>query len=357
LTPEFLNRALVLFFSYYNFYMLESIDQAPQWLLYLIFGCIIVLFLVIDLGLLNRRAKIMSGKAALAQSLFWIGISLLFGVLIYYYYNDTDPALAFFSAYATEKALSFDNMFVILLVLNYFNIQRQYHHRILTWGILGALVFRGVFIFLGFYLIDLFHGILYLFAAFLVYSGFMLFVEEEDDKIEPEKSLVYRLARKFLPLKSGDHNGKFFTRENGKFMFTSLFLVLLLIESFDLLFAADSIPAAFAISDNRFIIYTSNIFAVLGLRALFFLLASLIHKFYLLQKGVALILVFIGGKLIFDLMGVQVPTYLSFSVIVFLLSSSVLASIVIPKPGTVQQKLPASSTKPHTPEEEAITNS
>ncbi len=337
--------------------MLESIYQGPQWLLYLIFGCIILLFLVIDLGLLNRKAKIMSGRAALAQSLFWIGISLLFGVLIYYYYGDTDPALAFFSAYATEKALSFDNMFVILLVLNYFNIARQYHHRILTWGILGALVFRGVFIFLGFYLIDLFHGILYLFAAFLVYSGFMLFVEKEDDKIEPEKSMVYRLAKRFLPLKEGDHQGKFFTRVNGKFMFTSLFLVLLLIESFDLLFAADSIPAAFAISDNRFIIYTSNIFAVLGLRALFFLLASLINKFYLLQKGVALILVFIGGKLMFELLGVEVPTYVSFSVIVFLLCSAVLASIVIPPPTKIPEAIPERPGSRQKQDEENILSS
>ncbi|GJM30356.1 MAG: membrane protein [Cyclobacteriaceae bacterium] len=320
--------------------MLESIYQGPQWLLYLIFGGIIFLFLVIDLGLLNRSAKVMSGKAALAQTLFWIAISLLFGILIYYYYQDTDPALAFFSAYATEKALSFDNMFVILLILNYFKIEKQYHHRILTWGILGALVFRGIFIFLGFYLIDLFHGILYIFAAFLIYSGIMLFIEKEDEQIEPEKSIVYRLARKFLPLKPGDHNGKFFVRKQGKIVFTSLFLVLLLIESSDLFFAADSIPAAFAISDNRFIIYTSNIFAVLGLRALFFLLASLISKFYLLQKGVALILVFIGGKLLLDMLGVEVPTYLSFSVIIFLLCSAALASIVIPQSAIKPEQQP-----------------
>ena len=312
--------------------MLDSIAQSPQWVLYLFFGFIIALFLVVDLGLLNRTAKIMSGKAALAQSLFWIAISLIFGIIIYYYYLDTDPALAFFSAYITEKALSFDNMFVMLIILKYFRVEKQYYHRILTWGILGALLFRGIFIFLGFYLIDLFHDILYLFSAFLIYSGIMLFFDKEDGSIEPEKNIIYRLAKKILPLKQGDHQGKFFVKVDGKLFFTSLFLVVLLIESSDIFFAADSIPAAFAISNDKFIIYTSNIFAVLGLRALFFLLSSVIDKFYLLQKGVSLILVFIGVKLMMDLFGFELPPFLSFSVILFLLGSAVLASIVIPRP-------------------------
>ena len=311
--------------------MIESIAQSPHWVLYLVFGIIIFLFLVVDLGFLNRSAKKLSGKDALYQSIFWIAISLLFGVFIYYYFLDLDKALAFFSAYATEKALSFDNMFVMLLILNYFNVDSKYHHRILTWGILGALVFRGVFIFLGLYLIDLFRGILYLFSGFLIYSGIKLFLDKEEDKIEPEKSFIYRISSRFLPLKEGDHQGKFIVRENGKLLFTTLFLVLLLIETTDIFFAADSIPAAFAISDDRFIIYTSNIFAVLGLRALFFLLSSIIDKFYLLQKGVSLILIFIGIKLGLELFHFEVPTYVSFSVIVFFLVSSVLGSMVIPQ--------------------------
>ena len=310
--------------------MIESIAQSPHWVLYLVFGSIIFLFLVVDLGLLNRSAKELGGRAALYQSLFWIAISLLFGVFIYYYFLDLNMALAFFSAYATEKALSFDNMFVMLLILNYFNVERKYHHRILTWGILGALVFRGVFIFLGLYLIDMFRGILYLFSGFLIYSGIKLFLDKEEDHIEPEKSFIYRMSSKFLPLKEGHHQGKFIVRENGKLLFTTLFLVLVLIETTDIFFAADSIPAAFAISDDRFIIYTSNIFAVLGLRALFFLLSSIIDKFYLLQKGVSLILIFIGIKLGLELFHVEVPTYVSFSVIVFFLVSSVLGSMVIP---------------------------
>ena len=310
--------------------MLERIEQSPHWVLYLIFGSVITLFLIIDLGLLNRNAKRLSGKAALAQSIFWIAISLLFGVVIYYYL-DLDAALAFLSAYATEKALSFDNMFVMLLILSYFKIESKYHHRILTWGILGALVFRGIFIFLGFYLIDLFHPILYLFSAFLIYSGLILFLDKEDGDIEPEKNIVYRGCKKFLPIKSGPHNGKFFVKEGGKIYFTLLFLVLILIETSDLFFAADSIPAAFAISDNRMIIYTSNIFAVLGLRALFFLLAAVMDKFYLLQKGVALILIFIGTKLALDMLGFELPTYVSFSVILFLLGASILASMVKPQ--------------------------
>ena len=267
----------------------------------------------------------------MSQSLFWIAISLLFGIVIYYYFNDLDKALAFFSAYATEKALSFDNMFVMLLILNYFKVDRKYHHRILTWGILGALVFRGLFIFLGFYMIDMFSWILYIFSGFIIYSGIKLFFEQDDGEIDPENSYIYRICKKFLPLKEGYHQGKFFVRENGKLLFTTLFLVLILIETTDVFFAADSIPAAFAISDDRFIIYTSNIFAVLGLRALFFLLASIIDRFYLLQKGVSVILIFIGVKLGLELFGIHLPTYVSFSVIIFFLSGSILASIVIPQ--------------------------
>jgi len=311
--------------------MFDSIGQSPHWVLYFLFGFTIFIFLVIDLGVLNRTAKVMSGRAALAQSLFWIAISLLFGIIIYYYYRDTDAALSFFSAYATEKALSFDNMFVMLLILKYFNVEKQYHHRILTWGILGALLFRGVFIFLGFYLIDLFHGMLYVFAGFLIYSGIALFSDKKDGMIEPEKNIIYRLAKKFLPLHEGDHQGKFVTRINNKLYFTSLFLVLILIESSDIFFAADSIPAAFAISNDKFIIYTSNIFAVLGLRALFFLLSSIMDKFYLLQKGVSLILIFIGVKLLLDMFGFEMPAYISFSMIIFLFSSAVLGSMVLPK--------------------------
>lgn len=311
--------------------MFENIVQSPNWVLYLVFSSIILLFLVVDLGFLNRQAKKLSGKAALFQSLFWIAISLLFGVIIYYYFRDLDKALAFFSAYTTEKALSFDNMFVMLLILNYFNVESKYHHRILTWGILGALVFRALFIFMGFYLIDLFSWILYIFSGFLIYSGIRLFFEQDDGNIDPEKSFIYKVCKRFLPMKEGHHQGKFYVMENGKVLFTTLFLVLLLIETTDVFFAADSIPAAFAISDDRFIIYTSNIFAVLGLRALFFLLASIMDKFYLLQKGVSLILIFIGTKLGLELFGVEVPTYVSFSVIIFFLCGAVLASIVIPQ--------------------------
>ena len=312
--------------------MLENIASKPQWVLHLVFGGIIFLFLVIDLGLLNRRAKVMSARAALAQSLFWIAISLLFGILIYYNSGDTEGALTFLTAYVTEKALSFDNIFVMLLILKYFAVKKQYYHRILTWGILGALLFRGIFIFLGFFLIDLFEGVLYLFAAFLIYSGIIFFFDKADGDIEPEKNIVYRLAKKFLPMKFGDHEGKFLIRENGRLLITPLFLVLILIESTDIFFAADSIPAAFAISDSQFIIYTSNIFAVLGLRALFFLLASVIDKFYLLQKGLSFILVFIGTKMLAGLFGFDLPTYITFTVILFSLFCSILASIIFPGP-------------------------
>ena len=326
--------------------MLDLIVSLPQWALYLIFGSIILLFLVLDLGIFNRKAKVMSGRAALVQSMFWIAISLFFGVLIYYNSGDTESALTFFTAYVTEKALSFDNIFVMLLILRYFNVKKQYYHRILTWGILGALILRGIFIFLGFYLIDLFHGVHYIFAGFLIYSGIMLFFDKGEASIDPEKNLVYRFAKKFLPLKDGDHQGKFFVRENGKLLITPLFLVLLLVESSDMFFAADSIPAAFAISDSRFIIFTSNIFAVLGLRALFFLLSSVIDKFYLLQKGLSFILVFIGVKMFIGMLGFGLPTFITFSVILFCLFSSIMTSLIIPAPArTPVEKNPAQKQK------------
>src|SRR5688572_8540053 len=203
-------------------------------------------------------------------------------------------AVEYFSAYLTEYALSVDNIFVILLILKYFKVDETYYHKVLFWGILGAIVFRAIFIFVGAYFIHRFHWILYIFGVFLIYSGIKIYFEDGDEKIEPEKNPILKLCRKYLPITAGDQGGKFFFRENGKFAFTPLFLVIILIETTDVIFAIDSIPAAFAITQNEFLIYTSNIFAVMGLRAMFFLLAGIIDRFYLLQKGLSIILFFIG---------------------------------------------------------------
>lgn len=310
-------------------------------ILFIIFGVIIILFLVLDLGLFHKQAHKISTRSALYQSIFWVTISTLFGYFIYVYdESGAVGAVEYFSAYLTEYALSVDNIFVILLILKYFQVDETYYHKILFWGILGAIVFRAVFIFVGAYLIHKFHWILYIFGVFLIYSGIRIYFEDGDEKIEPEKNPVLRFCKKYLPISTDDHGGKFFIRENGKFYFTPLFLVIVLIETTDLIFAVDSIPAAFAITQNEFLIYTSNIFAVMGLRAMFFLLSGIIDKFYLLQKGLSIILFFIGAKMLLEIMKDEFPEftakyvenpYLSFSIIITILASSIIFSILVPR--------------------------
>ncbi len=300
-------------------------------LLFGLFGAIIVLFLIIDLGVFNRSAHRISTKNALYQSIFWVAISVGFGYLIYEFDGGTEASLEFFSAYLTEYALSVDNIFVILLILRYFKVSEIHYHRILFWGILGAIVFRAIFIFLGAYLIGQFHWILYAFGVFLMYSGIKIFFEDEDNEIDPEKNPVLRFARKYLRILPGEYDGKFIVRKQGTMFFTSLFLVILLIETTDLIFAVDSIPAAFAITQNEFLIYTSNIFAVLGLRAKFFLLAGIIDKFYLLQRGLSIILIFIGGKMLLEMFDVEISTAISFAVIIVTLTGSIIMSILVPQ--------------------------
>ena len=201
----------------------------------------------------------------------------------------------------------------------------------LFWGILGAIVFRAIFIFVGALLIQEFHWILYVFGVFLVYSGIKLFGEEDDMDIEPEKNPLLKAAKKVLPMSSVDKGGKFWIRENGKLLFTPLFLVIILIESTDLIFAVDSIPAAFAITQNEFVIYTSNIFAVMGLRAMFFLLANVLDKFYLLQKGLSVVLTFIGVKMLAEIIDLHIPTFLSFAIIIGALTVAIVGSLMFPQ--------------------------
>jgi len=295
-----------------------------------VFAFIIILFLVLDLGLFHKRAHKITTKSALYQSIFWVLISTLFGFFIYKY-DGADHAVEYFSAYLTEYALSVDNIFVILLILKYFQVKEEYYHKTLFWGILGAIVFRGIFIFVGALLIHKFHWILYGFGVFLVYSGIRIYFEDGDEKIEPEKNPVMRLCRRYLPITEDEHGGKFLVRVSGKFMFTPLFLVIVLIETTDLIFAVDSIPAAFAITQNEFLVYTSNIFAVMGLRAMFFLLAGIIDKFYLLQKGLSIILFFIGAKMLLEIFEINVGVYTSFSVIIATLALSIIFSVIVPR--------------------------
>lgn len=296
-----------------------------------VFAAIILIFLLLDLGVFHKTDRKITTKSALMQSIFWVIVSTLFGVFIYFYEpRGIDAAFEYFSAYLTEYALSVDNIFVILLILKYFQVKEEYFHSILFWGILGAVVFRGIFIFVGAYFIAKFHAILYIFGVFLIYSGIKIYFEDSDDKIDPEKNPIMKLCKKYLPMTTEDFGGKFMVRKP-KLMFTPLFLVVILIETTDLIFAVDSIPAAFAITTNPFLIYTSNIFAVLGLRAMFFLLAGIIDKFYLLQKGLSIILFFIGAKMLLEIFDIHIAVELSFTVIVVTLGLSILFSVLIPK--------------------------
>jgi len=301
-------------------------------ILFGIFAVIIILFLVLDLGLFHKQAHKISTKSALYQSIFWVVVSTLFGVFILLYdESGTEGAVQYFSAYLTEYALSVDNIFVILLILKYFKVNEAYYHKVLFWGILGAIVFRGIFIFVGSFFIEKFHWLLYVFGVFLVYSGIRIYFEDGDEKIEPEKNPIMKFCKKYLPMSHHDHGGNFVIREEGKLLFTELFLVIVLIETTDLIFAVDSIPAAFAITQNPFLIYTSNIFAVMGLRAMFFLLAGIIDKFYLLQKGLSVILFFIGAKMLLDIWHIEVNVYLSFTVIIVTLTLSIIFSVLVPR--------------------------
>lgn len=324
--------------------MLLSIFSGSSGWLFGVFAIIIIAFLIVDLGIFHKKHHKISQKEALLQTIFWILISVGFGMLIYFFGDGPAATFEFFSAYVTEKALSVDNIFVILLILKYFNIKEEYYHSILFWGILGAIIFRAIFIFVGAMLVAKFHWILYIFGFFLVYSGIKLFGGDDEMEIEPEKNPLLRVAKKFLPISDDDKNGKFWLRENGKFLFTPLFLVIILIESTDLIFAVDSIPAAFAISRNEFIIYTSNIFAVMGLRAMFFLLANVLDKFWLLQKGLSFVLIFIGGKMLMEWSYVQealhwitgfehihIPVFLSFGIIIGALVLAIVLSLIIPR--------------------------
>jgi len=312
--------------------LLSLYSNTNELILFGVFGVIILLFLVLDLGVLHRKATVISQKSALMQSIFWVVVSLIFALFVYIYDGGQKNALEFLSAYLTEKALSIDNIFVILLILKYFAVKEEYYHKILFWGILGALVFRAIFIFLGALLIAKFHWILYIFGAFLVYSGIKIFGDDEEMEIEPENNPLIKFTRRFLRITKETHGGKFFIRENGKLVFTHLFLVIVLIESTDLIFAVDSIPAAFAITQNEFVIYTSNIFAVMGLRAMFFLLASVLNKFHLLQKGLSIVLIFIGLKMLLEIIHVHVPISFSFIIIISALVLSMVLSLYFKKP-------------------------
>lgn len=298
--------------------------------LFILFAFTVVGFLIADLGFFNKKNHKVEMKSAINQSLFWVAISFAFGFLVYLYLG-RESAAEFMSAYVTEKMLSVDNLFLIMLIFSYFKLDEKYHHRVLFYGILGAIVFRAIFIGTGALMISKFHWILYVFGIILVYTGFKLFYEKKEEHVDFQHNKILKLAKKYLPFTTSYHEGKFFLKEKGKFYFTTLFLIMLLIEATDIIFAVDSIPAAFAISQNAFIVFTSNIFAVLGLRALFFVIEGVLHKFHHLQKGLSIILVFIGAKMLSGIFEIQISSLASFGVIMGVLVLSLSASVIFPK--------------------------
>lgn len=289
---------------------------------------LIVVLLVIDLGIFHRRAHEVSSREAAIWSVVWISLALGFNVFVYYEMG-MEKATEFFTGYLIEKSLSVDNLFVFVLIFSYFNVPARYQHRILFWGIIGALIMRASLIFLGIFLIERFSWIIYVFGAFLVYTGVRMAIEEETT-VEIEANPVIGILRRWFPVSDRYHDQHFFVREGGRTIVTPMLVVLLLIESTDLVFALDSIPAIFAVTKDPFIVYTSNIFAILGLRALYFLLANVINRFYLLKYGLAVVLAFIGAKMIVE-HWYEIDTLVSLAVVATILTLSVAGSLIWPQ--------------------------
>ena len=305
---------------------------------YIVFGVVLLLALIFDLGLLSKSGKKVTIKQALIQTFFWVGLALCFFVFMWIE-DGQGPALEYLSAYFMEWSLSIDNIFVFILIFSAFSVKEKYYGRALLIGIIIAIVFRVIFITVGVALVDKFEWVLYLFGAFLLYTGIKMFASGEEEEFHPEKSKVYKFIKKILPLVPHDGKGKYVIRENGKRKYTTLFVVVILLASIDLVFALDSIPAVMGITRNRMVIYTSNIFAVLGLRSLFFLLRGAVSRFDYLQQGIAIILIFIGVKMLgehwINQWGIdeQVQVFISLGVILLCISGSIFYSIFITRKG------------------------
>jgi len=308
-----------------------------QTALFIAFNAGVLAVLAIDLGIFNKKAHAATVKEAATWSAVWITLSLGFAGLILYLYG-RQSALEFVTGYVIEYSLSVDNIFVIVLIFSYFRIPDKYQHRVLFWGIIGALVMRGAMIAAGALLINSFHWVIYVFGAFLVFTGIRMATHDEAD-IEPEANPILRLVRRVLPITHDYRGQEFFVKEPPTrgaaptLMATPLFVVLVLVETTDLIFAVDSIPAIFAVTKDPFLVYTSNVCAILGLRSLYFLLAGVINKFHLLKLGIAAVLTFVGVKMLLSSV-YEIPIHLSLLVIVAVLATSVVASMVFPKEKT-----------------------
>lgn len=287
--------------------------------------------LVLDLGVFHRRTHTVKFREALIWSLVWIAMAAAFAVVIYFWHGRT-PSLEFVTGYVIELSLSVDNLFVFLLIFRFFQVPPDHQHKVLFWGILGALIMRAAFIVAGVGLIQRFHWIIYVFGAFLVYSGIKLF-SQENAEIHPEKNPVLRLFRKWVPVTKEYEGNKFFVRRPGLYA-TPLLVVLVVVETTDLLFAVDSIPAILAITRDAFIVYTSNVFAIMGLRSMYFALAGMMEMFRYLHYGLSLVLIFVGAKMLLSHY-YEIPTVVALGCVAGVLLVSVLASVVHPKKSVV----------------------
>jgi tellurite resistance protein TerC len=303
---------------------------SEHWFLWVAFNLFVLGMLALDLAVFHRKAHTVSLREALNWSIVWVALSLIFNAGIYYFWGQ-EKALEFLTGYVIEKALSVDNLFVFIVIFSYFSVPAMYHHRVLFWGILGALVMRAIFIAGGVALLNSFHWMIYVFGGFLILTGIkMLFAGDEE--VHPEKNPVLRLLKRLMPVTKEYHGQSFFIRDGGKLWATPLLLVLVVVETTDVIFAVDSIPAILAITTDPFIVYSSNVFAILGLRALYFLLSGILDKFRYLKVGLSLVLCFVGVKMVVvDIY--KIPIGLSLAMVAGILAVSMLASVLIkPKP-------------------------
>jgi tellurite resistance protein TerC len=305
-----------------------DIFSSSTWL-WVGFAAIILFMLSLDLGLFNRKAHTIHYREAAVWSSVWVTLAAIFAGIVFWSQGQ-QRGLEFVTGYLIELSLSVDNLFVFILIFSYFKVPARFQHRVLFWGLLGALVFRLTMIFLGATLITHFHWVLYVFGAFLVYTGWRMFREDDED-IQPEQNPIVRLVTRYVRITRNYYDDKFFTRIEGRRVGTLLLLVLVIVEVTDVVFAVDSIPAIFAVTTNAFIVYTSNVFAILGLRSMYFLIAGVLNKFHYLRVGLATVLTFIGVKMLIVIGGINIPIWISLLVVLVVLSASVLASVIWPK--------------------------
>ncbi len=296
-------------------------------LFWIAFNAFVIAMLVLDLGVFHRRAHAVKFREALGWSAAWVALAAGFAVLVYFWHGRT-VALEFVTGYVIELSLSVDNLFVFLVIFRYFHVAKPNQHRVLFWGILGALVMRGIFIVAGVGLIRRFDWIIYVFGALLIYSGVKL-LKESGSEVHPEKNPILRIFRRWVPVTNDYVGGQFFVRKPGLFA-TPLLVVLLVVETTDILFAVDSIPAVLAITLNAFIVYTSNVFAILGLRSMYFALAGMMDVFHYLHYGLSAVLIFVGAKMLASHY-YKIPTGIALAIVAAILTASVLASVLFPE--------------------------